>query len=343
MKRKWLFGVLAAALGCGVILANTFREQRVKFREEINLKVEEPMTKDGLINSVTFKNEKAWNFKVSTGEAAKLKPMLGDYFAVKDDSLLDRMVSDMNIGRFIVFKEYNKNSDGVNLKCAFLSPKVPYWKGLTDIGGIEKLFYVYNFSIVLGNKNPAETVVFLQTEGKYLGFGKSVTLPEYFRADDPNKTLNFRIATQAEALEMANKLPVLKPGRTSLQDRFVDLCRADPWYQEKDSSGNYVIPDKDILDLLDKDIIHKDAKCDVYASDGRWKVQEDISDNYLLVTYSLKTQVNIKAFIPPNIPFLGSMFKKVAQQVSDEVSAKYMPLSMKNFRDHTVEWAQTTH
>ena len=343
MNRKWFLAVLAAVIVCSAVIASTFHEQRVKFREEINSKVEEPLTKNGLINSVTFKDEKAWNFKVSPEEAAKLKPILGDYFAEKDDQLLDRMVSDMNNGRFIVYKEYNKNSDGVNLKCAFLSPKVPYWKALSDIGGIEKLFYVYNFSIVLGNKSPTETTVFLQTEGKYLGFGKSVTLPEYFRADEPNKTLYFRIATQAEAVDAANKLPVLKTGRTSLQDRFVDLCRTDPWYQEKDASGNYVIPDKDILELLDKDIVHKDAKCDVYASDGRWKVQEDISGSYLLVTYSLKTQVNIQAFIPPSIPFLGPMFKKVAQQVSDEVSAKYMPLSMKNFRDHTVEWTQSAH
>jgi len=339
MSQKLVLADMIAVMLAGLALASTFREQRTRFREEINLKVEQPLTKNNLLNSVTFKNEKARDFKVCPAEAAKIKAALGEYFGARDDELLERMVSELNLGRFIVFKEYNPNSDGVNLKCAFLSPKVPYWKSLTDIAGIEKLFYVYNFSVLLGNQSLTESIVLLQTEGKYLGFGKSVTVPEYFRADEPNKTLHFRIATQAEAADMVNKLPVFKPGRTSQKDRFLDLCRTNAWFQEKDSRGNYVVSDKEILELLDKDIVHKDLKCDVYESNGKWKVDEGIADNYMLVTYSLKTQVNIQAFIPPNLPLLGPMFKKIAQQVSDEVSAKYLPLSMKNFRDRTVEWA----
>jgi len=339
MKRKLPAAAGVAVMLAALAMASTFREQRTRFREEINLKVEQPLTKDNLFNSVSFKNEKAWDFKVRPAEAVKIKAALSEYFGAREEQLLERIVSEMNLGRIIVFKEYNPQNDGVNLKCAFLSPKVPYWKALTDIAGIEKLFYVYNFSLLLGRQSQSESVVLLQTEGKYLGFAKSVTLPEYFRADEPDRTLYFRIATQTEATEMVNKLPVLQPGRTSLEQRFIDHCRQNPWFQEKDSRGNYVVSDKEILELLDKAILHKDTKCDVYASDGRWKVDEGISDSYMLVTYSLKTQVNIQAFIPPNIPLLGPMFKKIAQQVSDEVSAKYLPLSMKNFRDRTTEWA----
>jgi len=337
--RGLMAGIAVFSVAGGLLLASNFRDQRVKFREEINLKIEEPLTKNGLFSSVGFKNDKAWEFGVAPGESLKIKAIASDYFGTRDEKLLEQMVGDMNKGRFIVFKEYNKDSDGVNLKCVFLSPKVPYWEALTDIAGIEKLFYVYNFSLPLGGKGPDENWVLLQTEGKYLGFSKSVNVPVHFTEDQPNRILYFKISTQQDAIEMANKLPS-KPGRTSLQDRFIDLCRQNAWFKEKDASGKYVVSDKDILELLEKNILHKDAKCDVYASDGRWRIEENVSAKYLVVTYSLKTQVNIQAFIPPNIPLLGSMFKKIAQQVSDEVSAKYMPLSMKNFRDHTVEWAK---
>jgi len=335
-----LIGLSVALLASGLLWAGSFRDQRVKFREEINLKVEEPMDAQELYHSVTFKNEKAWDFKVTPAESEKLKGITKEFFGANDDKMLAKMVSDMGKGRFIVFKEYLANNDGVNLKCIFLSPKVPYWKALIDIPGIEKLFYVYNFSLLLANKGPNDNYVLLDTEGKYMGFGKSVAVPVFFHADEASKTLSFRRATQKEATDAVNALPA-KSSRTSLDDRFIDLARSNPWFQEKDASGNYLTSDKDILELLDKNIIHEDTKCDVYASTGRWQVMEDVSPNYLVVDYSLKTVVNIRAFIPPNLPLLGPMFKKIAQNVSDEVSAKYLPLSMKNFRDHTAEWAKS--
>ncbi len=340
MKRKTLKVLVLVAICLSIAIASTFREQRIKFRQEINLKVETPLDKKGLYTSVTFKNEKPWDFKVSEEEAQKIKSYLKDYFNVSDSSLLNKMIEDMNKGRFIVYKEYSPNADGVNLKCAFLSPKVPYWEYLTDINGIENLFYVYNFSVELGKKTPIDTYVILQTQGKFMGFTKAVTLPLIFHQDDATRTLSFKMPTQQELIEVVNRLPVLKPGRESLEERFIDLCRTHPWFQDKDEKGNYLVSDEEILKMLDKVILHKDTKCDVYECVGRWRVWENISDRYMLCTYSLRTVVNIRAFIPPNIPLLGAMFKKIAQSISDEVSAKYLPLSMKNFRDHTVAWAK---
>jgi hypothetical protein len=342
MKRKLGVFLGISVILAGAVFASTFRDQRNKFRDEIDLKVADQLDKAGLYSSVTFKNEKAWDFKVSPDEKTKIKTNLKNYFNTSDDQLLEKMVTEVNRGRYVIFEEFPPNGDGVNLKCAFLSPKVPYWKPLTDIQNIEDKFYVYDFSLLLGNKGPNDNFVVLATEGKFMGFGKSVVLPLYFHADEPNRVLSFREATQKEAQDMANALPVLKPGRTSLQDRFIDLCRTYPWFQDKDGSGNYVVSDKDILDILDKTILNKDKRCDVYESTGGWKVYENVSDNYSLVNYSLKSVVNVEAFIPPSVPLLGSMFKKVAQSVSDEVSAKYLPLSMKNFRDHTVEWAKSS-
>jgi len=330
------FVLLLAALAN----AGTFREQRAGFRQEINLKAEEPMDKEGLFHSVTFKNEKEWNFQVSPEEREELKAKIKNFFDLKKTELLDPMVNEMSKGRFIVYKEYSPESEGVNLKCAFLSPKVPYWKYLTDIAGIEKLFYVYNFSVELGKKSPDDTYVLLQTQGRYMGFRKAVTLPLLFHADQPSRTLSFSEAGQKEITDVVESLPVRNPGRTSLNDRFLDLCRSYAWFQDKDAAGKYLVSDIQILELLDQAIIDKDKKCDVYASDGGWKIDENLSDNYLFVTYTLKTAVNLRAFIPPNIPLLGPMFKRIAQSISGEVSAKYLPLSMKNFRDLTGQWAK---
>jgi len=338
-KNKWLVFLLGISL-LVFGLAGVFRAQREKFRSEINLKIEEPLDKSGLYHSVTFKNEKQWDFKTSPEQAQIISQRIGDYFNLKDEALLNKMVSDMNQGRFIVFKEFDPEAEGVNLKCAFLSPKVPYWEYLTDIDGIEKLFYVYNFSVAFGKKSPTETYVILQTQGKFMGFTKAVTVPVIFNADEPNRVLSFKMPAQQEIIEVVNQLSALNPERASLEERFIDLCRAHPWFQEKDSKGNYLVSDKEILAILDQAILNKDKKCDVYESIGRWKAEEDISDQYYLMTYSLRSVVNIQAFIPPNIPLLGSAFKKIAQAVSDEVSAKYLPLSMKNFRDLTVEWAK---
>jgi len=336
MNRKIAIALISLTMLSTLILAGTFRDQRDKFREEINLKVEEPIAGSKLYSSVTFKNEKAWDFKITPDQAGKIKAQLQSYFNLNDQKMLEQMAAEMNQGRFIVFKEFSSEADGVNLKCAFLSPKVPYWDALTDINDIERLFYVYNFSVAFGKKSQTETYVVLQTQGKFMGFTKAVTLPLIFNADYPNRVLSWKMPTQKELLEVADKIP----GKGTVQDRFIALARAHQWFQDKDDQGNYGVSDQELQKILDQAILNKDKKCDVYQCAGKWKIDETISDDYYLVTYSLLSVVNIQAFIPPNIPLVGAMFKKIAQSVSDEVSAKYLPLSMKNFRDHTVKWAK---
>ncbi len=334
MSRKIAIAFIALTLFSGLILAGNFRDQRDKFREEINLKVEEPISESKLYNSVTFKDEKAWDFKITPEQSQKIQSQLKNYFSLNDPKMLGQMAEEMNRGRFIVFKEFSSEADGVNLKCAFLSPKVPYWDQLTSINDIEKLFYVYNFSVAFGKKNPTDTYVVLQTQGKFLGFTKAVTLPLLFSADYSNRALSWKMPSQQELNEAAAKMP----GNGTVQQKFIALARTHQWFQEQDSQGNNVITDQDLQKIVEQAVTNKDKKCDVYKCAGKWKIDENVSADYYLVTYSLLTVVNIQAFIPPNIPLLGPMFKKIAQSVSDEVSAKYLPLSMKNFRDHTVKW-----
>ena len=96
MKRiLWVF-LAISVLAAGVVLASTFRDQRNKFREEIDLKVADQMDKAGLYSSVTFKNEKAWDFKVSPDEKTKIKANLKSYFNTSDDQLLEKMVTEVN-------------------------------------------------------------------------------------------------------------------------------------------------------------------------------------------------------------------------------------------------------
>ncbi|GEM_PF-1340840 len=324
----------------GIIRAETFQQQRNRFRDEIKYKTEEQLDKDGLYVAVMFDKDKGqWDFQVSDEEAVRIKEHLREYFSLSDETLIAEMVRRMNSGAIIVYKEYSPNADGVNLKTTFLSPKVPYWETLTDINGIENLFHVYNFSVAFGKKSPVDTYVFLQTQGTFWGFTKAVTLPLIFHADEARRTLDWSMPPEKDLVQAVNELPVLTPGRESLGNRFIDTCRTHPMFQEKDASGKYVVSDEQIMRWLSDNILHKDSECDVKDCYGRWTVYEDF-DQYNLISYSLMTVVNIEAFIPPNIPAISRMVKKFAQIISDEVSARYLPLSMKNFRDHTQAAAQ---
>jgi hypothetical protein len=343
-RRKKVLGLgLCAGLiisSLGIIRAETFQQQRNRFRDEIKYKTEEQLDKDGLYIAVMFdKDVGRWDFQVSDEEAERIKKHLQEYFSLSDQALLAEMVRRMNSGAIIVYKEYLPNADGVNLKTTFLSPKVHYWEMLTDINGIENLFHVYNFSVAFGKKTPVDTYVLLQTQGTFLGFTKAVTLPLIFHADHSRRTLGWSMPPEKDLVQAVNELPVLTPGRESLGNRFIDTCRTHPMFQEKDPGGNYVISDEQIMRWLSDNIIHKDSECDVKDCYGQWKAYEEF-DQYNLICYSLLTVVNIAAFIPPDIPAISRLVKKFAQMVSDEVSARYLPLSMKNYRDHTHAAAQ---
>lgn len=313
-----------------------FMAQRRQFREEIKNKVESKLDAKGNYLAVIFKSESnKYNFKMTAEDRGRLKSHLKTYFSCSDNALLEKMLSELEGGRYIVFKEFH--SDGVNLKTVFLSPKAKYWEWLTDHNGIEKMFHVYNFSVGTYAPDGDSMFVVLQTEGTFYGITQAVSVPVFFRRNFADRTYNFRIATQAEMINAVNKMPALKPTRTRPAEKFIDACRTHPYFQQK-KGNEFLVTDKQILDLYDMVVTNKDARCPVKESNGRWQVFEDYP--YLVVNYTLKTRVNIAALIPDSLKFMAGAVDEVAQSISDEVSVKYLPLSMKNFRDFTQEWTR---
>ena len=332
-----VFAALAFLLVIAAAGSADFLEQRRKFRDEIRNKVETGLDSDGNYISVIFKGEEGkYNFGVTAEDRARLKAYASSYFNTTDDKLLDKIVDEMNTGHYAVYKEYH--DDGVNLKVLFLSPKAKYWEWLTDVNGIEKMFHTYNFSVGLHAPDKDSMYVILQTEGAFFGISQAVTLPLIFTTDHEKRTLSFKMPAQKEINQAMADMEPVKEGRTSPEDKFIDAARTHPFFQQKDG-GEYAVSDKDILELYSETIKNMDEECPVKESTGHWTVQDDYP--YLVVDYSLKTRVNIDAFIPPSLRFLSGTLEDIAQSISDEVSVKYLPLSMKNLRDFTQEWTRT--
>lgn len=329
-----LFAALLIALAAG---AADFMSQRKQFREEIKNKVETKLDAKGNYLSVIFKSEEnKYNFKVAPADRARLKAHLKTYFACNDDALLEKMLNELNRGRYIVYKEYQ--GDGVNLKTVFLSPKAQYWQWLTDGNGIEKLFHTYNFSVGLYAPDADSMFVVLQTEGTFYGITQAVNVPEFYRRNAANRTYTFRTATQAEMIAAVARMAPLKSGRVKPEEKFIDACRAHPYFQQK-KGNDFLVSDQEILELYQEVVTKKDAECPVKESNGYWQIFEDYP--YLVVDFSLKSRVNIQALLPPSLKFISGSVDEVAQSISDEVSVKYIPLSMRNFRDFTQEWTKT--
>ncbi len=333
--------LILAAMALGLIAATVssadFLAQRRKFRDQIKNKIEKKLDQDGKYIAVTFKGEEQkYDFKVTAPDRARLKAYAGKYFSCTDDALLDKVVDEMNTGRFVVYKEFH--SDGVNLKVIFLSPKARYWDWLTDSNGIEKMFHTYNFSVGLDTGSRSDMNVIIQTEGSFFGITEAVTLPVYFESDPQARTFSFRMPSQKQIVLALAQMKPLKPGRAKPEEKFIDACRTHPYFQQTDKDGKFTVSDADILKLYHS-TVEDLGECPVKESSGHWKIQEDYP--YLVVDYSLKTAVNVNAFIPPSMRFLSGTLEDVAQSISDEVSVKYLPLSMKNFRDFTQEWTRT--
>jgi hypothetical protein len=340
-RNKFWQGVAGAAAllaaAAAVAAVSAFVAQREKFRQEINFKKETKLDASGRYLSVLFDADlNKYHFQVSQADRDRLSAYLGQFFGATDPKLLQRMVDELDTGHILVYKEYLP--EGVNLKTLFLSPKVKYWEFLTDLNGIEKMFHTYNFSVGFGPNDPKFTCVLLQTQGTFFGIAEAVTLPECYWQDPAAHRLNFREATQDEITQIVQKAAPLKPERADLDQKFIDYCRAHPMFQEKGASGEPVISDQEIKKMLHDIVLNKNDKCDVKESSGHWGIQEDYP--YLVVEFTLMSRVNIEAFIPPAFRFLKSIVAKAAQIISDEVSAKYVTLSMKNFRDLTQEWGK---
>jgi len=340
-RRKIWIGVAGAGVLVIAVAAlaatSSFLAQREKFRQEINFKKETKLDPSGHYLSVLFDGDvNKYHFQVSQADRDRLAAYLGKFFGATDPGLLQKMVDELDSGHILVYKEYLQ--DGVNLKTIFLSPKVKYWEYLTDINGIEKLFHTYNFSVGFGPNDPKFTCVLLQTQGTFFGINEAVTLPECYWQDPAAHRMSFREATQDEITQIVQKAAPLKPERADLDLKFIDYCRAHPMFQEKGANGETVISDQEIKKMLHDIVLNKNEKCDVKESSGHWGIQEDYP--YLVVEFTLMSRVNIDAFIPPAFRFLKSTVEKAAQMISDEVSAKYITLSMKNFRDLTQEWGK---
>jgi len=331
-------GILVALLLlCATAAPEGFMQQRRKFRSEIKEKIEKKIDDEGRYLSVIFEDEKGeYDFEVCPEDRQRLKSYMKDYFGCHDESLLDKMVDEADKGHYIIYKDYKK--DGVTLKVVFLSPKAKYWKWLTDIDHIEKMFHVYNYSVGIDPGKPKSSYVVVQTEGSFFGITQKVNVPVYFEWDYDKRTMEFYMPEQEDMIEAVRNMPPVKPGRTSPKEKFIDACRTHPYFQRMDGD-EYVVSDDDIEDLYRETVTHMEEECPVKASDGFWRIEEDYP--YMVVTYSLKTRVNVDALIPRSMRFLAGQVEDLAQVITDAVSVEYLPLSMKNFRDHTQEWTKT--
>jgi len=339
--KSGLWRGLAITLALVFLAASTssedFLQQRRDFREKIEDKRETALDDKELYWSVTFKGEKDYNFKMDEELRQRLVSYTSEYFNTDNQKLLGKMADKMQEGRYIIYKDYQE--DGVNLKTLFLSPEAKYWEWLTDGDGIEQMFHVYNFSVGLGGPDRNTEYVIIQTEGSFWGITQQVTLPVKFIADANERTYSFHMPTQKEITDWVEKMPALKTGRTSPEEKYIDYCREHPFFQMKDDDGNYEIEDDQIIEYYETTVTDLDEECPVKEMSGHWRIQEGLP--WLLVDYSLKTRVNMDAFIPRSLRFMSGALENVAQKISDEVSVKYLPLSMKNFRDHTQEWTRT--
>jgi hypothetical protein len=200
------------------------------------------------------------------------------------------------------------------------------------------MFHTYNFSVGLGVLEPNTEIVVLQTEGSFLGVTQAVSLPIRFEKDHANRQYKWRMPTSAEITAWLEKMPTLDPRRSSPEEKFIDACRTHPYFQQKKGEA-YAISDADILKIYKTTVSNLDQDCPVKANQGAWTIHEDYP--YLVVDYHFTTKVNIAALIPESLRFLSGTLEDIAQSITDEVSVKYLPLSMKNFRDFTQEWTAT--
>jgi len=318
--------------------AQSFMEQRKRFRTQIDEAAETKLDQDGTYTAVIFRSDRGrYDFHMTPSDRLRIKDHLTTCFESMDSARLERFAGLLNTGHFLVSKQ--SQSDGTTAKVVFLSPTVPYWDDLTDVDGIESMFHVYDFSVGLYAPGAERMYVVLQTEGEFFGVSRSIALPLVFTKDSAHRTLTFSMPSQTEIVAALEALPAVQPGRASPREKFIDACRRHPYFQQRDKDGDLTVSDKDIDGVLRETILEMAKRCDVKESTGRWRVDESFR-GFLLVEYSLKTRVNVDAVIPAVFRFAKGALGKAAQSISDAVSIKYLPLSMKDFRDSTQERAK---
>ncbi|MDD5223833.1 MAG: hypothetical protein PHE84_07565 [bacterium] len=340
-----LKSVLGATAGLTLVLflANlalagekkSFREGREEFRKKIETKQEKPIegTKEAM--AVYFPDDAGkFNFTVNPGEAGKLKGLIQDYFQIQGDQTLSQAISHLGKGAIIIEKRYSQAKDGVVMKAIFLMPAYHYWERLTNVDGIEDTFAVYNTSVDFYAEGVTH-FCYLQIEGTFFGITSAIDLPVLFAAFPKTREFSFHMPTQVELDRAAKNLKPVSPGRTQSREIFMDLARKHPLFSEQDKKGRFRVSDKDLLKIYGN--VFDLNECQVKVTEGTWKIFENYSGFYV-VEYLLHSVVNVDAFVP-HIPLVRGAVEKVAQSISDEVSVKYFPLSMKNLRD----WVITDH
>ena len=338
-RRRSVFGAVAGLtlilFLVGLALAGdkkSFREGREEFRKKIETKQEKPIegTKEAV--AVYFPEDAGkFNFIVTPGETGKLRGLIQDYFLIKDDQALSQAVLHLGKGAIVIGKRYSQAKDGVVLKAIFLMPPYPYWERLTNVDGIEDTFAVYNTSVDFFNEGDVH-FCHLQIEGTFFRVTSAIDLPVIFTPFPQTREFTFHMPTQAELDRVIKQLKPVNPGRPQPQEIFADLARKHPLFSEQDKKGRFRVSDKDILKIYRN--VFDLNECQVKVTEGTWKIYEDFSGFYV-VEYLLHSVVNVDAFVP-HIPLVRGAVEKVAQSISDEVSVKYFPLSMKNLRDGVV-------
>ena len=311
-----------------------FHESRTAFRQEIEKKKSFPIGGLENIKAILYDSDKGrFSFSVSQEEKSALMARLKEIFNIKEERYLEKIISSLSEGKIVVAREYRKGSaqfKGAQMHTCLLVPPIPCYERIATIERAEKTFAVYNASIAFDDENDNTAIGFFQPEGSFFGFTKAVNVPMKILRKPDERIANYIMPTQEEMnADLANMKP-LSAQRTAPAEIFIDTLRTHPYFEEKKEDGSYRIDDEQILKIL-KILSNMSELAEVKDTQARWTVYEGFQ-NFYLVEYYLSSLVNIDAVFP-DIPFLKSIVGNIAQAVSDEVSWKYLSLSMKNLRD----------
>jgi hypothetical protein len=332
--KYWVLLILALNSALGMASESEFIKQRRAFREEIENKQETPLFGTEKYYAVTFPGDaERWRFEINDLEREELKKLLGSYFEMDDLQKVEQMITLMQDGLFLVYKDEEYKGELLLFKTAFLIPPNPsYWPVLTDIDGIEKYFHVYNTSVALGENHVGQTYAFLQTEGSLYGFRHAINvIILYNEVEGPQfKRLEFKSPSVSEKEALMQILS--KKGDASADQTIIHLFRKHPLFKEQDQKGEFMITDEDILEMFKNAARVLPSSGDRIAHPGCWEVREDFQKFYY-VTFTIPTEADL-AQVGIEVPqWIGGLVQRVVHAVACEVSAKYLPLSMKNFRD----------
>jgi hypothetical protein len=325
-----VFLSLAAVSGS----SNKYLEQKRGFRDEVNNKIEKELDADGKYLSVIFADEQVkYNFRITPDDRRRLQAHVREYLACADQALQEKIVAELDTGHYVLHKQYG--DDGMTTKVIFLSPRAQYWQWLTDANGIEKMFHAFNFSVGLYAPDASSRYVVIQSEGSLVGITLAVNQPLVCRNNREERTYSCDVPLQTEIVSSMEKMRPVVPGREKPEEKFIDACRTHPYFQQQDDHGRFISSDQELLEMYQEVVPDKDEKCAVQESASRWRIHEDYP--FLVADYSLKTRFNIDAVLPRPLRFVQG----IVQLATDAVSVKYIPLSMKNFRDYSQEWTRT--